>query len=170
MENRGGPSDRSKASQGADLETLRELVRLMNENDLVELEYQSGGLLVRLGKERAAPPAPALPQPSPGGGGAPAAAPQPAEGQAASAPGDEAKYLKVVSPMVGTFYAAPSPDSAPFVTVGDTVNENTVVCLIEAMKVYNEIKAGVSGKIVRVAVKNEDAVEFGQVLFLVAPA
>ena len=72
--------------------------------------------------------------------------------------------------MVGTFYATPDPDSPAFVNVGDRVNANSVVCLIEAMKIFNEIKAEADGTIERVCVKSGDAVEFGETLFLIKPA
>ena len=88
---------------------------------------------------------------------APAAATQEAEVE-----GEE-----IVSPMVGTFYSSSDPDSPPFVSVGDEVSEDTTVCIMEAMKIFNEIKAQVSGKIVKVLVKSGDPVEFGQPLFIV---
>jgi acetyl-CoA carboxylase biotin carboxyl carrier protein len=103
-------------------------------------------------------------------GGAPAAlavAPAPEE----KAPVDElANSRKVTSPMVGTFYRAPSPDAPSFVDVGDRVEEDTVLCIIEAMKLMNEIESEVAGTVVEVAVRNEDPVEYGQVLFRIDPA
>jgi len=105
----------------------------------------------------------------------------PAMGPAAAAAGEapqaiggetkgpaEEKLLEIKSPLVGTFYATPSPDSEPFVEVGSKVEENSVVCIIEAMKVMNEIKAEVSGTIAEILVKNGEAVEYGQVLFRVS--
>jgi len=77
--------------------------------------------------------------------------------------------VRIESPMVGTFYTAANPDSPPFVEIGAKVNEDTVVCIIEAMKIFNEIKAECSGTIQKVLVKNADSVEFGQPLFLVKP-
>lgn len=82
---------------------------------------------------------------------------------------EEETLHKIVSPMVGTFYEAPSPGAKPFVSVGDTVEKNTVVCIIEAMKLFNEIEAEVRGKIVKVLVENGQLVEYGQPLFLVKP-
>ncbi|MBN2583926.1 MAG: acetyl-CoA carboxylase biotin carboxyl carrier protein [Planctomycetes bacterium] len=146
-----------------DVEALRELIELMGQNDLVELEYEYGELAVRLSKRPPAAPVQAVAAVAPSA--MPAAGPAPVAAQ--PAPADN--FLKVTSPMVGTFYAASGPDSEPFVTVGSTVGEDTVVCLIEAMKVFNEIKAGVAGKVVKVCVANEDTVEFDQVLFLVEP-
>lgn len=78
-------------------------------------------------------------------------------------------YLQIKSPMVGTFYRAPAPDAPPFVDLGDIVRPGQTVCIVEAMKIMNEIKAEVSGKIVEIPVKNEQPVEFGQVLFILEP-
>jgi acetyl-CoA carboxylase biotin carboxyl carrier protein len=82
----------------------------------------------------------------------------------------ESGYVTIKSPMVGTFYRKPSPDKAPFVNVGDNVNENTVVCIIEAMKLFNEIEAEVTGKIVKILVDDSSPVEFEQALYLVEPS
>ena len=103
--------------------------------------------------------------------GAPvAAAPAaPAAAEAAAPADDNAGLVEIVSPMVGTFYSSPSPDADAFVGIGDKVNGETVVCIIEAMKVFNEIKAETSGTIQRVLVSDAQAVEFGQALYLVKP-
>ena len=85
-------------------------------------------------------------------------------------PVDTAGLVAIESPMVGTFYSAPNPDTPAFVSVGSAIGPDSVVCLIEAMKVFNEIKAEVNGTIERILVNNGDAVEFGQKLFLVRPA
>src|SRR5690606_7693708 len=82
---------------------------------------------------------------------------------------DDPTLHKITSPMVGTFYQAPSPDSPPYVKVGDKVEPDTIVCIVEAMKLFNEIEAEIKGEIVEVLVKNEQLVEFGQPLFLVKP-
>ncbi len=82
----------------------------------------------------------------------------------------ELGLITIETPMVGTFYSAPSPDAPPFVTVAATVEPETVVCLVEAMKIFNEIKAGCSGTIEKVLVNNSEAIEFGQTLFLVRPS
>ena len=120
--------------------------------------------------------APALPAAAPPAGGqaqaAPAAAPDApahADGQAGQAGGsrDDKGLHKIVSPMVGTFYRAPAPDAPPYVNPGDRVDEKTVVCIIEAMKLMNEIEAEVKGVIVDVLVENGQLVEYGQPLFLV---
>ena len=138
------------------IDEIKDLVRLMVENDLAELDITEGENKIRLkrggGVEAAATPAVAA---------APAA-------PAAPAPKPE-NLLEVKSPMVGTFYAAPSPDSPPYVAVGASVNDETVVCILEAMKVMNEIKAECTGQVVEVCVKNAQPVEYGQVLFRVRP-
>jgi acetyl-CoA carboxylase biotin carboxyl carrier protein len=161
-------NDTEKPADKIDLDALRQLLALMDENDLVELEYECGDIAVRLGKR------PSTAAPAVATGPAAAAAPTHAVGPAASPPPDavaeEDAYLKVLSPMVGTFYAAPGPDTPAFVAVGDQVTEDTVVCLIEAMKVFNEIKAGVAGRIAKVCASSEDTVEYDQTLFLVEPA
>jgi acetyl-CoA carboxylase biotin carboxyl carrier protein len=90
--------------------------------------------------------------------------------QDVSAKDDTSKYVEITSPIIGTFYRKPSPDKPVFVEVGDTVNEDTVVCIVEAMKLFNEIESEVSGKIVKVLVEDGTPVEFGQPLFLVDPA
>lgn len=148
-----------------DLDNMEKLIALMVENDLSELQYEHGELKIEL--KRGCPglavggPAPvitALPA-------VPAAAPPVSE-----APQDPNQGLVPIdSPMVGTFYTAPDPDSPPFVTVGTVVGEDTTVCLIEAMKVFNEIKAEVSGTVEKIGVKNAEAVEYGQPLFYVRP-
>ncbi|MFH1023651.1 MAG: acetyl-CoA carboxylase biotin carboxyl carrier protein [Planctomycetota bacterium] len=141
------------------------LVELMNANQLTEVEVESGDLKIRLKKGVDAPAYTVM--------AAPAAAPVHAPAAAPAAPivpaDDSDKYKKIVSPMVGTFYRCPRPDAPPFVDVGKVINKETVVCIIEAMKVMNEIKAEMSGKIHKVLVENGQPVEFGQALFLVEP-
>jgi acetyl-CoA carboxylase biotin carboxyl carrier protein len=88
----------------------------------------------------------------------------------AAAPPRSADHVEVLAPIVGTFYAAPSPDAADFVRVGDRVKVGQVLCIIEAMKLMNEIEAEVAGTVVEILVRNEDPVEYGQVLFRIAPA
>lgn len=97
------------------------------------------------------------------------AAPAPAKEKTAPAD-DESKYLTITSPIIGTFYRKPSPDKPMFVEVGDVVNEDSIVCVIEAMKLFNEIESEVSGKIVKILVEDSSPVEFGQPLFLVDPS
>ena len=145
-----------------DVEAIRQLLALMNEHGLVELEVEQEDLVVRLRKAGAVAPAVAA-APAPVVAGAPASAP------ASAAPVPEAKLPTIKSPMVGTFYIAPSPDAEPYVEVGDHVTEDTIVCMIEAMKVFNEIRAEMTGTIEKVLVKNVQPVEFGLPLFVVRP-
>ncbi len=148
-----------------DVRKIRRLVELMNDHELSEIDLRQSDQRIRLrrGQEpvvtTVAAPASA-PAPVP-------AAPAPA---AASSPpaDDDANSTYITSPMVGTFYLAANPESAPFVKVGDQVGQETTVCIIEAMKVFNEIPAECSGKIVNVMVENGDPVEFGQRLFKVS--
>jgi len=100
----------------------------------------------------------------------PAATPAPATEAAAPAAADNSKYITVKSPIIGTFYRKPSPDKAPFVEVGASIKQGDVVCVIEAMKLFNEIESEVSGKIVKVLVDDSSPVEFDQPLFLVDPS
>jgi acetyl-CoA carboxylase biotin carboxyl carrier protein len=146
-----------------DLSLLERIVKLMEVNDLSAVELRDGEKRVFLqrGVPASAAPAPAA-APS-----APAARPAAAEPTPAEI--DTTKYLEIKSPMVGTFYTAPSPDAKPFVKVGSEVTEETDVCVIEAMKVFNNVKAECKGTIARIVVGNGEVVEFGQVLFLVKP-
>jgi len=156
-----GEKDGPVAGAGKiDFESLRQLLALMSEHDLAELEIEQEDMAVRLRKSGAAAPA-AAPV-------AAAGAAAPAGGAAAPAAKEE-KLPTINSPMVGTFYTSPSPEAAPLVKVGDHVAEDTVVCIIEAMKVFNEIRAEMGGTVEKVLVKNAQAVEFGQPLFVVRP-
>jgi acetyl-CoA carboxylase biotin carboxyl carrier protein len=150
-----------------DLKTLRSLVKLMIESELTEVDLQDGQERVKLcrgtGNHVQLAPASA-PAPSPAASGAATA------GATSAAAGADDKLKAIASPMVGSFYATASPDAAPFVSVGDVVEPDTVVCIIEAMKVFNEIKAEQRGTIRRVMAENGQPVEFGQPLFLIEPA
>jgi acetyl-CoA carboxylase biotin carboxyl carrier protein len=150
-----------------DVDKIRELIELMKQNELSEIKIIDGEtrLLLRRGgvvapvvmAPVAAPVPPAIPAPG-------AASP--------AAPAGETKdsgLVPIASPMVGTFYAAPAPDADPYVRVGQRVHADMVVCIIEAMKVMNEIKAEVTGVIEQVLVENGKPVEFGQPLFMVRP-
>ncbi len=160
-----------------DLAAVASLVDLMRENDLSELEISDGSKRVTLKRgasvtsAASAPAAPIMEIPSVTSSQADLARPTAAEAPASATPAEPAeKLLEVTSPMVGTFYAASSPDSDPFVAVGDRVSADSVVCIVEAMKVMNEIKAECSGTIAEICVENAQPVEFGQVLFRVKPA
>lgn len=163
-----------------DVKTLRELVKLMVANDLTELDLgdaKGEKVTLKRGGSQAAPGSGGAPHvhyvPAPAPSAAPATAPiatsTPAAPPAAGS-ADDAGLVPIASPMVGTFYSAASPDAKPFVAVGDRVNADSVVCIIEAMKVFNEIKAETSGTIVKVLIANGQAVEFGQPLFMVKPS
>ena len=151
-----------------DIRKLKELVKLMVANDLAEMDLRDTDeqVTIRRHGETFVTSAPAAPVAS---APAPAAAPAVDSASAPAATTQEAEFEgeEIVSPMVGTFYSSPDPDSPAFVSVGDEVSEDTTVCIMEAMKIFNEIKAQVSGKIVKVLVKSGDPVEFGQPLFIV---
>jgi acetyl-CoA carboxylase biotin carboxyl carrier protein len=165
-------ADKSRAEDVFDEERLCRLIELMKEHDLEEVDLQEedqriclrrnvgGG--VGVGGYPAPGYAPAYPAPPP----APAPSSQAvADSTAASGEGDN--ITVITSPMVGTFYSKPNPNSPPFVKVGEHVDPDKNICIIEAMKVFNEIPAEVSGKIVAVLVQNEEPVEFGTPLFKV---
>jgi len=147
-----------------DIKQIKHLIKLMIDNDLTELDIASGDEKVHLKRAgeaqqpagvpvfQAVPPAPA--------------APPKAEGE----PAKLEELVDVRSPMVGTYYSSSSPDVDAYVDVGDSVEQDTVVCIVEAMKVMNEIKADCTGTIAEICVKNAQPVEFGQVLFRVRPA
>jgi len=153
-----------------DIRRVRQLVRIMHENNLAEINLEQGKMRIQLKSNTASPPAlfPPLsmsPAPSP----APAHVVPQSPPSPASVSVDESQFIFVKSPMVGTFYSSPNPDSPPFVKVGDTVGPETIVCILEAMKVFNEIAAECSGKIVAILVKNGEPVEFGKPLFKIDP-
>ncbi|MEZ5065168.1 MAG: acetyl-CoA carboxylase biotin carboxyl carrier protein [bacterium] len=156
---------------------LKRLIRMVEESDIEELEIDRPFGRIRISKRRAAetvvsaspmmtaaaPPV-AAPAPAPA---APAAA---APAEAPAAPGRDPSWVAIAAPMVGTFYSAPAPGAKPYVAVGDGVSNGQVICIIEAMKLMNEVQSEVSGRIVQVLADNGQAVEYGQELFLVAPA
>ena len=154
-----------------DLKKLKELVSLMVENDLSELDLRDGEETVSLKRLTAAPMVAPAPMHAPVMHAAPAPNPAPAApAQAAASPATDDGLESIESPMVGTYYSAPNPDTPQFVKVGDSVGPDTVICLIEAMKVFSEVKAEKSGVIEKILVKNADAVEFGQPLMLIRPS
>ncbi|MFA5096157.1 MAG: acetyl-CoA carboxylase biotin carboxyl carrier protein [Candidatus Omnitrophota bacterium] len=144
---------------------IKEMVNLMNENGLVELEIEKEGMRIRLkktlpGQESYNGPIVVERHPAPAAG-----VRQPAE----TAGEIQTKTLEVKSPMVGTFYRAPSPEAPPYVEAGQQIEPGQVICIIEAMKLMNEIKAEVRGKILEILVDNAEPVEFGQPVFLIEP-
>jgi acetyl-CoA carboxylase biotin carboxyl carrier protein len=151
-----------------DLKQVKDLIDLMKENDLIEVEVEAGDSKIHLKRPGAGVPAMTY-QPMMAPAAAPAAAPI-ASAPAAQAPAAATEnLLMVTSPIVGTFYQASSPDADPYVRVGTKVDSDSVVCIVEAMKVMNEIKSEVNGTVVEVCCKDGQAVEFGQVLFKVRP-
>ena len=165
------------------VQELREIIKLVDNSSIDEFVYENDGPKIKLKKnngvitEVVAPKkedavaAPVVEQ-------APVQETQSVQVQKAAEPVVEEKAApvvadaslhKVTSPMVGTFYQAPSPDAAPYVKVGDKVGEETIVCIVEAMKLFNEIEAEIKGEIVEVLVKDGQLVEYGQPLFLVKP-
>ena len=141
-----------------DLKDIKAIIDLMQKNGLTAFEMEKGGFRIALAKESALTPAVSY-APAPVAAAPALAAATPAE----AAPAASGK--EIASPMVGTFYTSPSPESPAFVKVGQKVTPDTVVCIIEAMKVMNEIKAEVSGTITEVAAENGQPVQFGQALY-----
>lgn len=172
---------------------IQELIKLVNRTDVADLSIKEGDFQLRIRKSlpekeaaSQAPPtaqapiinvpagfsAPAAPAPQPQAPApAPAAAPAsaPAEQPAGEQEDDDSRYVPIKSPMIGTFYRSSAPDKPPYVKVGDTVATGDVVCVVEAMKLFNEIESEVSGKIVKVLVEDAQPVEYDQVLYLVDP-
>jgi len=154
-----------------DIKHIKNLIELMVSNDLSRLELREGDthILLRRGHPVVASFSPA-PVAAPGHSAVSATGnPAAVAAQPSAAVPEAAKETFIRSPMVGTFYPAPDPEAPPYADVGSLVEPDTVVCLIEAMKVFNEIKAEVAGRITKVLVKNAEAVEFDQPLFAVAP-
>jgi len=154
------------------MDRVAQLVEVMRENDLAEIEIQERDLRIKLRRSQPVQYLPAGVSPSflqQGAAVHPALAP--AEGAAEGlAPAKQEDLAEITSPMVGTFYRASGAGAEPYVTFGSVVEADTVVCIIEAMKVMNEIKAEVCGEIVEILVQDAEPVEFGQVLFLVRPS
>ncbi len=163
-----------------DIEFVQALIRMLDESSLDNLELRRGGTRIRLSKSPGgatvvaeAPPArssadnssppPSTASPAPSEGSPAAPSPSVAEAPATG-------LADITSPMVGTFYRAPSPEADPYVEVGGTVAAGDVLCVIEAMKLMNELECEVAGRIVEICVENAEPVDFGQVLFRVDPA
>jgi len=156
-----------------ELTKIKQIVEIMQENDLVEVEIKRGNEKIFL--KRSQPQSTEMPVPMivPGLAPAPAVAEaseqSAAQGQSAEQQAEQENLVEIKSPIVGTFYSAPSPDSDAYVELGSHVDGQMVVCVVEAMKVMNEIKAETSGTITEILVKTGQAVEYGQVLFKVKP-
>jgi acetyl-CoA carboxylase biotin carboxyl carrier protein len=150
-----------------EIERIRRLVELMKEHDLSEIDLRESRQRIRICRGPREAPRPHGPPPPP----PPAAAPAPAAAAAPASPaapaGDGPNIVLIKSPMVGTFYSRPNPKAEAFVKVGDRVDTSTVVCIIEAMKVFNEIPAEVRGRIVAILCDDGEAVEFDKPLFKV---
>ena len=175
-------SNESKTNSPLSLKEIQELIKFVSKSGVEEVrfEQQDFKLVIKASSSAASAPAAhqqpvyhmpqqvaAAPQPQ-----APAATPQPAASkpaEAAAPAADESKYETVRSPMIGTFYRKPSPDKEPFAKPGDTVEKGQTVCIIEAMKLFNEIESDYSGKIVKVLVDDMTPVEYDQPLFLIEP-
>ena len=152
------------------VDEISRLVELLDKSSLAELQWSSEGERLLLKKQGPvqilAPQAVAAPAPIPAAPATPASAPPPA----AAAPALEAGLVEIRSPMVGTFYRSASPDAPPYVEEGGKAEKGKTVCIVEAMKLMNEIESEVSGTVVKICVANESPVEYGTVLFLVRPA
>jgi acetyl-CoA carboxylase biotin carboxyl carrier protein len=175
-EEAGGKRARNaqRPAPSVNMEELRELIGLLRDNGLAELELENEGFRVRLRRESAASEAAASHAAAPAPAPAPApAAPTPAPPAAPAHPGTQAttaasqdQDLHIIpSPIVGTFYRSASPTADPFVKIGSNVEPESVVCIIEAMKLMNEIQAEATGEVVKIYVENGQPVEYGQPLF-----
>ncbi|MGE7692746.1 acetyl-CoA carboxylase biotin carboxyl carrier protein [Lysinibacillus sp. NPDC094177] len=161
------------------IQEIREIIKLVDSSSIDEFVYEVDGAKVKLKKngvvtETVAPKkevvAPVVQQSAPAAAPVAPAAPAPAkaeEAPAAAPANNDPSLHKIVSPMVGTFYQSPNPESPAYVKMGDKVGNETIVCIVEAMKLFNEIEAEVQGEIVEVLVKDGELVEYGQPLFLV---
>jgi acetyl-CoA carboxylase biotin carboxyl carrier protein len=165
------------ADKDTDLKKIKEIIKIMKENELLEVEIKHGDDKIFLKRSSPHPSVVGIPSVVPAIRPESGAPPHIQAGgsealihtYASEAAGSSEDLAEIKSPLVGTYYATPSPDSEHYVEVGSTVDPQTVVCIIEAMKVMNEIKAETSGTIVEVLVSNGQAVEYGQVLFKVKP-
>ena len=160
-------------AHGVDLPEIEKLLEFMRKHGLEEFEYEHAGVRIRLKKAGVSPNAAPRTGASPQSLQAQAAVLEPHSGTAAtpSSPAVVVEELHTIkSPIVGTFYAAASPGTPPFVKAGDVIQAGQVVCIIEAMKLMNEIEADVSGELVRALVENGQPVEYGQGLFAIRPA
>lgn len=150
------------------IKEIKDMINLMNENNLTELEIEKEGVRIKLRKGPGGTyenKVELMPQQAASAAGAP---PRSAQEPAEKAP--VRNVVEIKAPMVGTFYRAPSPEAPPYINIGDSIEPGQVVCIIEAMKLMNEIKSEVKGKIIDIQVENAEPVEFGQALFVIEPA
>lgn len=163
-----------------DFNQIQELIRMVGKHKISEFSLKEGDfkLVIRnqgtivegVAPVVVAQPQPAMAMPVAAPVAAPAAAPKAEAPAAAPAASDDSKYLAIKSPMVGTFYRSGGPDKPPFIKIGDVVEVGSKVCIIEAMKLFNEIESEVKGKVVKILVEDASPVEYDQPLFLVEPA
>ncbi len=159
-----------------DVDEIKKILELMREHDLGEFELEQDNVKLRLRKNSAsswsaAPPVPQMAYPPPADPGARAAAASPpgAPATVLTAADDDVDFAIVKSPIVGTFYRSSEPGAKPFADVGDTVRKGQVLCIIEAMKLMNEINSEIDGEVVKVYVENGQAVQYGERLFAIKP-
>lgn len=147
------------------IKEIKDMISLMNENGLTELEVEKDGVRIRLKKGSSGAYEKAVEYVMPH---------HPSQGGKPTVPppekAEKRNIVEIKAPMVGTFYRSPSPEAAPYVNVGDVIGPGQVICIIEAMKLMNEIKSEVKGKIVEIQADNAEPVEFAQVLFVIEPA
>ena len=161
------------AKASVNLDELRELIALLRDNGLAELELENAGFRVRLRRDTPSlapshftePPTPVLSVPATAPAASPASGPSHPGTQATTEASHDQDLHIIPSPIVGTFYRSPSPSADAFVKIGSSVEPETVVCIIEAMKLMNEIQAEATGEIVKIYVENGQPVEYGQPLF-----
>ena len=164
---------------------IQELIKMVGKSNLTELKIEDGDFRITLrtkeyggrtevvqvaAPQPAAPAVAPTPQPTPQPEAPRAEAAKEAPKEAAADAADDGKYITIKSPMIGTFYRSPGPDKDPFVKVGDNIDQGTVICIIEAMKLFNEIESEQKGKIVKVLVDDASPVEYDQPLFIIDPS
>ncbi len=161
-----------------DLAFVESLIKALDESSLDTVELERGGTKIRLSKSAAAPLVsaptpgmyPGMGQLFPGTVGTDPVSTTPAQTEAEVVAAVPDGLLEVVSPMVGTYYSSPAPDAEPYIEVGQRIREGTVLCIIEAMKLMNELESEVEGTVAKILVENAQPVEYGQVLFLIDPS
>jgi acetyl-CoA carboxylase biotin carboxyl carrier protein len=158
--------DQEVSLTGGSTKQIQELIDLLRRNNLTELEFEQHGIRIRIRHDFAARPLATSVQEL-----VPTPPQQPMHSASATTSASDAStgFLTVTSPIVGTFYRSPSPDADPYVEEGDAVKKGQVLCVVEAMKLMNEIESEVDGRLVKILVENTKSVEYGQALFLIDP-